>query len=262
MEEKLKSLVDNIKERTSSAFIFSFVCSWLFINWEIVVALFSDPSEIRTAGYRNIFDFINCHLSSATYKWPLVFALLYTFLFPFFRSLTEVVSAAAVKFKDDLVISVAKRSVIKELRESFKKDRQFIDELNRVQMLEGNWIFTRSSSANAEGNTEKIEIYNGEIFDIVGGKRDKIYRIRNFYYNNGTKQMSFIKQLITDENPRTSSDTSNRQPFYIYELKWQVNELTGMENFKTYVTYRREREYVGGRDSVAVIDDVAKITTF
>ena len=160
-----------------------------------------------------------------------------------------------------MVISVAKRSVIKELRASFKKDRQFIIDHNRPEMLNGKWIVTSNSSLNPVGFIEKIEIYNSEIFDVMGWKRDKIYRIKNFYYNNETKQMSFVKQLISDENPRTSSDTSNRQPFYIYELKWQVDELTGMENFNTHVTYRREREYVGGRDTVAVIDEVAKINS-
>ncbi len=81
LSENITDLYESVKERLTSPLIFSFIVSWLIVNWQITVALlWYDPIQINASGYKSIFDFILAKSSWAYwFWWPLGVALFYSF---------------------------------------------------------------------------------------------------------------------------------------------------------------------------------------
>jgi hypothetical protein len=92
--EKAKDILDSIGDRLKSPLIFSFLISWIFTNWQILIALFWLGSEdLHKLGYISHIDYVQSKLSfSRCFVFPFCLALLYTFGFPFVRNLIAVFS--------------------------------------------------------------------------------------------------------------------------------------------------------------------------
>src|SRR5690242_3281639 len=101
---QLTEFFNSLKERLSSPLIFSFVMSWLCWNWEITVALLYRDA-VAHSGYRNIFDFINCHLSP--YKsilLPVISAFAYVLGFPYLKRKINVFIAVQTRKENDEIV--------------------------------------------------------------------------------------------------------------------------------------------------------------
>jgi hypothetical protein len=96
-EEKpnVGSVFDDLKERISSPFIFSFVLSFLVANWRIIIGLmFLDKTELYARGVRDQVDFVSQALNWGNgLFWPLGGALFYCFVYPWFRDQIKIVHA-------------------------------------------------------------------------------------------------------------------------------------------------------------------------
>ena len=101
--EKVLEVCNNIKDRLSNPFVFSFICSWLVYNWRIPVALFwFDEKQISANGCSSIFEFIEDDWKrNGSIGWPLVFAFVYSFGIPYVKNFFRIVSARAQKWGEN-----------------------------------------------------------------------------------------------------------------------------------------------------------------
>ena len=112
--EKVSEILNNIKDRLSNPLIFSFICSWLVYNWEISVALiWYDNKQIKACGCNSIFDFIQHQLSrEGSFRYPLIFAICYTFLIPLIKSGIKLFYTWISKLTDEKEIGILKNASI------------------------------------------------------------------------------------------------------------------------------------------------------
>lgn len=84
--EKINSILENIKERLSNPLIFSFLISWILINWDVTVALlWYDPPQVDK-GHYSLIKYIADNTSWWNSIWkPLLFAIGYTALIPIIK---------------------------------------------------------------------------------------------------------------------------------------------------------------------------------
>lgn len=134
MEEKVKDIYENIKDRLSNPLIFSFLCSWLVLNWKIPVALiWYDKSQFSGCGCHTIFDFIDWEWkNNGTFILPFIIAVVYTAAIPFIKNSIRIISAYAQKWGENEEIKALKGGGIGidkylRLREDYK---------NRIDNLE------------------------------------------------------------------------------------------------------------------------------
>ena len=149
--DKLSEIFESIKERLSNPLVFSFLCSWLILNWKITLGVFwLDISQINNFGYRTIFDFVSHELNWEDGFWlPLVFALLYTICMPVIRALIEVLYVWIEKWSENWKLSISKNGKVgiekylglkvnydertKILEDVIKKESIAMDSFNNLQ---------------------------------------------------------------------------------------------------------------------------------
>lgn len=179
--EKVIEIYNNIKDRLSNPFVFSFICSWLVYNWRIPVALiWYDKSQFSGCGCHTIFDFISFELAKTnSFLFPLFFAFVYTISIPFIKNGVRIVSAHAqkwgeneeIKALDGGKIGVEKylelrdnfKEKIKKLEDVAKEEKKYLDE-NGELLIELNSLKNdlNNSIRERDNLNEKIK----DIFDI------------------------------------------------------------------------------------------------
>ncbi len=87
--EKFREAMESIGERLRNPFFFSYILSWLVLNWEVCICLFWYDKEILwKTGYITQVDYISSRLnSSTTIWWPLIGAICYTLGSPLLKNL-------------------------------------------------------------------------------------------------------------------------------------------------------------------------------
>jgi hypothetical protein len=112
--EKLKDILDNIKDRLTNPLIFSFLCSWLIINWQITVALFwLNQGDFHRLGFKSMIGFINSRIQSCYILWyPLLGAVLYTVFFPIIKHAIRLLYSLITREGDALNFKITKGSKI------------------------------------------------------------------------------------------------------------------------------------------------------
>ncbi len=146
MLDKISDFFKDIKERLSNPFLSSFIIAWSIFNWRIVVGLvFYKQSELHVDGYHSYIDLIirNTNLLFNLF-FPVISALTYTLIFPFFRNWILIAGAWYKTWGNRKLLDVSKSgsiSVLKymALREKYlasieqfvtlaKSESQYIDE--------------------------------------------------------------------------------------------------------------------------------------
>ena len=89
---KISEILDDLKNRFASRFIFSYTIAWLLFNWKITIALlWYDKTQIEAEGCKSIFEFISDQLEITSNGWEvLCAALIYTFVLPISKSIINV----------------------------------------------------------------------------------------------------------------------------------------------------------------------------
>lgn len=149
--EKIKDIFDNIKDRFSNPIVFSFVCTWLILNWQITIGLlWYDSQQIAKTGCASIFEFIADKLNRYDgFWWPLLYALLYTLFMPTIKNLIRALYSWTAKWGDNWNLKILdggkisinkylklradheKRSKI--LEEVIEKESTYLNDYNRVK---------------------------------------------------------------------------------------------------------------------------------
>lgn len=170
--DKVKEILDGIKDRFSNPLVFSFICAWIVYNWEIVIALFwYDPVQWETQGAKSVYEFVKSKSNwDSNIKNPLIIAVLYTLLMPFIKMLIEALYIWVGKLSENWNIKLSKDGNVSmskyfSLRDSYEAKTKRLDKI------------IKSESAFIEKNTElenslsaKESEYNESLIEINGYK--------------------------------------------------------------------------------------------
>lgn len=276
--DKISEIFNNIKDRLSNPFIFSFLISWLVYNWRIPVALFwFDEKQISANGCSSIFEFIADDWKRNGYFWtPLFIGLGYTFLFPIFKNLISAFQTWTLKWGEEWNLSISKGSKISlekylTLRESYIKEQKKLEELISSESIFINEL--ESKSQELEESNEKLgdvtkkyeNVYatltsynNVEIiydswlyadteteYEINIDKKG-IYRRNPFnnvlVYKIIFFQYNFIEKkiiMIKELHNHQELNNSNEEKLIVCDLEFiDENQIVGTENYRK-VKYKR-----------------------
>lgn len=154
--ESLKEFLDQLKERLTSPFFFSFLIAWLVLNWQITIALFWWNDD--QWGNLNIFQFIEANATLfRSLIYPLIFALGYTFGYPFFAMISNAVATFANTKAQNWQLSISKSSKVSidKLLEERKQLQEKRTELESVVAEEKKY---KSERDKAVVDKESLEI--------------------------------------------------------------------------------------------------------
>lgn len=233
MEEKIKDVYENIKDRLSNPLIFSFLCSWLVLNWKIPVALiWYDKSQFSGCGCQTIFDFIEWHWKKeGTFWWPVLIAFTYTLLIPFVKNGIRIIFVRAQKWGDKneakYVLGGMTKEHIKlqsdydEVAKSLIDKNDCIDKLYNQSILRGHW--TRIRDGKDKKVIDKIRISDGNIYITENFNNEtKESLITAFFYDRNIKKIFFV-----------SEDFDRRQAFdgkHMPQMSYNINILLIKDN--------------------------------
>lgn len=134
--DKVSDFFKELKERLSNPLIYSYIISWLIINWQIPISLFFySQKELKEDGFISYIDLISKKYSAWSFIiYPLILALLYTFLFPFIRNGILAFQTWIKKWGTDLNLKIAetgKVSMLKyiQLRENYHSQTKLLEDL-------------------------------------------------------------------------------------------------------------------------------------
>ena len=172
--EKLKDILNNIKDRFSNPLVFSFVCSWLVINWQITVGLlWYDPVQISKTGCNSIFEFISDKLNPTDCLYhPFLFALAYTIAMPTIKNLIRALYSWTAKWGDNWNLHITKG--VKIPFEKYLKFREDYDK--RSKILED--IISKESSNQTKYNQTKTELLQSQA--IVNDLQQRVTNANEF----------------------------------------------------------------------------------
>ena len=241
MDEKVKDVYENIKDRLSNPLIFSFLCSWLVLNWKIPVALiWYDKTQFSKCGCNTIFDFIELYWKNeGTFLSPVLISLIYTIAIPFVKNGIRLIFKRAQKLGDKNEAKYVLDGMTKEhiklksdYDESEKKLNDKIDFISKLydkSILSGNWTRIRNNKDNEV--TNKIRISDGYIYITENfNNENKESLIAIFFYDRDNRKIFFV-----------SEDVDIRQAFegkHISKMSYNINilylkdngDMSGLEN--------------------------------
>lgn len=204
MEEKVKDIYENIKDRLSNPLMFSFVLSWLVYNWEISVALFwYDKSQFQAEGCKSIFEFIQDKIDTKCCStiFPLGIAFLYTFAFPYIKQGIRIFNQIALKWGDKTEVKYVKDGLTAEkinLQNKIDILGKKLDNTINYNVLNGEWRKDNHvNSGTGYGKTlrgDKILFKNGRCF--IDNEINETYYITDFFqYYNSNKIIVVLEKI-------------------------------------------------------------------
>lgn len=145
--ERFSSLIDNVKERLTNPFVFSYVVSWLTINWRITIGLiWFDDFQLRSTGNFNYKDYIINHVVDWSWLYAAVAAGVYTFGVPYAMMYIRIFNAWIIKESNSKVFDISKETPISfekfiELKDRYRKStdayaKLLTEESKTLQTLE------------------------------------------------------------------------------------------------------------------------------
>lgn len=218
--EKLSDIAQSIKQRFTNPLFFSFICSWLVVNWPISVGLFwFDSKQIEKAGYNSIFDFIAAKINlQDSLVHPLCFAFGYTFLMPTLHNIIRAFYSWTTKWGDNWNLSITKG--VKIPFEKYLKFREEYDK--RSKILEE--VINKESISQAQVNSIQTELL--QVQSNVTELKNRI-----------TESDTFIQQLFNVKlldgywtnrySDRINKGLTGTEDIYISDGKYYIVERFG-----------------------------------
>lgn len=153
--DKISDFLKELRERVSSPFFFSFLLSWLLINWRIPIALIFYKSEDLTKdGFKSYMDLITKQYGNGNmFWWPLFSALVYTFLYPLFKNAVILVNAWYQRWGTNFSLQISKKGKM-PVEKYIKLRQSYVD---RTELLEK---ILREENAFS---VQKIELQNDNL---------------------------------------------------------------------------------------------------
>lgn len=142
----MKDIIESLKIRFNNPFLISFLISWPFWNWKIVVSFFKYNSEtIKNTGFATFVDLIDHYSNIDICFWaPVGSAILYVLLGPLIKAKISIYTAKITTKEDSDILEISRTATvpatkyldamknsndyIKELADIIKKDKAYIEE--------------------------------------------------------------------------------------------------------------------------------------
>ncbi len=158
--ESINEIVNTIKERLTNPFVFSFILSWLFWNWQIPLGLIWYNAEtLPLLGFKSYSELIISQVSKChSFSYPFLISIAITLILPVVKTLFVLFNAYVTKIGNSAFFTITKDGNIstlkffdlrskytrlhKELEEVIKSeretDRRLLESQQRVRELEIN----------------------------------------------------------------------------------------------------------------------------
>lgn len=215
--DKILDFLKELKARASNPLISSFIISWLFVNWRILIGLiFYTNEQLKIDGYKSKIELIYLNYTRTNYLiLPVILALAYTVLFPFVKNYVQAFNSWIHSWGSDLELKYAKKGKISvekylQLREIYSGR---ITELEKAIQVEST-LFVENQELKA-----KITSLSNDKFSL-------------------NEQLSFIKEksTIISYNGEWKMKYQNMDGEVKYERAWISNSDISVLNEKsTYV---------------------------
>lgn len=174
MVESINEFLKNFRERLSSPFFFSFIISWVTINWKVTIALLWYNSNLYPRE-GDLIRFIECNTSDwQSIYFPLLCAALYTGLV---KNLVSAFVAFGVKWGGDWNLNISKGSKIpmskfltyrnlyiqsnKDLEKVIEDERKTIEDFDKQRQqnlkLEADNVTLTGEVARLKSDKEDLE---------------------------------------------------------------------------------------------------------
>jgi hypothetical protein len=133
--DKISEILDDIKLRLSSPFIFSFIISWCIWNWRIPLGLiWYDSTELEQHGSLSVFEFIKTHARGhKAFLWPFLSALAYTLVFPWLNTVIKWYSDWVISMREKRSLELLGKThiaidIFNESREALEQEKQVLQQ--------------------------------------------------------------------------------------------------------------------------------------
>lgn len=135
-KETIDDLLTSLKERFTNPLAFSFLCSWLLVNWRVVLALFwNDAVEVEVKESGGLIAFVAGQFSWCKSFWmPLFIGVLLVLLLPLGRAALQMFYAYVNREATDRVLGIRGEGMISvrsylRLREDYRSRTERLMEI-------------------------------------------------------------------------------------------------------------------------------------
>lgn len=231
------TILDDLKERVSSPFIFSYLVGFFAANWKIWVGLiFYSTKTLKELGYGDQISFIKSITNCNSLFWiPLASAVGYCFIYPFIRNFIKETQVRFSTVSNKRINKIAGEStiparVVLELRNEYEskmksaakilqqdnsiivealqlenvslqsRHRTILEQLEEWIRFNDVGILNGSWNIHHESAEVNISISAGEVFRRKAHQKQKSYLVTLFHCNPSARTLSvFLEALTPDE---------------------------------------------------------------
>jgi hypothetical protein len=134
--DKLKEILNGINERLSNPLVYSFIFSWLILNWKItIILLWYNQELVESTEAKSLLTFISENIN----LWngimiPFSLAFIYTLGMPWLRAWINIRQAKSETYKEDGIIRVSKSGKISiakylKLKEDYNERSRILENI-------------------------------------------------------------------------------------------------------------------------------------
>lgn len=224
--EKITDFFKDIRDRLSNPLFSSFIISWLIINWQIPVAFsFYNNETLKNDGYNSYMDLILSKWSGWNYfGYPLLLALIYTFVFPFIRNGVFAFQTWIRTWGNDLNLKISKKGKVSteryvQLREKYNRLTKTLEELLSQEttfVQENSQLKAEKVQLTTQNNNLSTDLSRWQTMNdsrILNGEWD--YVIKS---NQGVPVKNF-RLTIQSNNAYTYTDAAKRNLIENYNIQ-------------------------------------------
>lgn len=234
--ENISKILDDLKNRFASRFIFSFLIAWLIFNWRITVALlWYDKSQFRGCGCNTIFDFISYQLShNDHYCKALISAISYTLLLPVSKSLINIWDEVILDLRNWTKTLLVRNQDAKTIADLKSKLNMVAD----FSIINGYWKVHSETRFHSANFNFQLYIENSEVYILEGEKKNQVSTILKIIYDVVNHEIVIIFKKEGYVNGANYSHYFSTNILKITFFENGIFKLEGTEN-NEHVTYTK-----------------------
>ncbi|KQS41762.1 hypothetical protein [Pedobacter sp. Leaf194] len=219
--DTFKDFFADLKDRISNPFISSFVIGWVIFNYPIIVALlFYKQTELKVDGYTSYLNIIeNCRNDNNMLWHPLLVAIMYTFLVPFFKSGVRIFNSWLLTSTDGIVYSMTKNKVVSvELHTKVSSDLEevksrYVESIAKESVYkdQNTALLSRIDDLNALQNEIVSKLNADHDNQLKAILEENETRVKNLVEDHRISQSNTSARLFTSETNQTKAEEELRK---------------------------------------------------
>lgn len=266
--ERIQQAFDNLKERLNNPLVFSFVISWIFLNWKVTVALLWHNSSNDDNSHIKLINFIVENTSVLnSIVIPLGYAILYTFLSPIIKNLIVAFQNWNFTWGNNWNLKILRESYL-PIKKYIELKEKYDDSLKSLSIvLEGEGetkrklqeeIQTNASISSelhkcrTESNITLDLLNNYNNIEVIKGKWIKSYPQSGIRENWEIKNNSFVTIYLDtrqDDIYRIDNFSFDKRTGWIsFALFHLIDKEKGIQGFYSFNRLKLEFEELSGEE--------------